>query len=724
MTETNKRTVQQQRIQQLQERLELYNAAAVSRSETTSSAGATGNVSGASAAAAAANVSRNCGKPMRAPPPINSPNPTPQTTPAAGATDSMFKSPLTASGAPSGKAKTTVPTTSTTAGAGKVDTSRISPQSQTHHQTPPPPPAPAPRLARNLAEDFKSSAVTSPVGGPSRAKKATTSSFAAATAAADASAHSTTSPLRASDVFGLYNESEDEEGEDAHHGGDGDASEYMEYEVEEVEEYDDDDEEEDDDYSEDGDEERYGKESIGGPPPTLDSVLRRIFRAYSGSPDRHGAGPQSDRATTASPPAHDPSLGSSSATRVAPAASAVAGGGDGVGTSSSSHPLIQRAAELYRQHRLHQAQQLHHSTFHAADGSGSRGYTTLHRDPEDTDESSMSTSEPSAERHDDTGSSDLSTTSGSSESYLSPAAAYAALGGGNAATRAAAAAAAASVRTSASPSPPVTSSASSAPSQQVNAASSVAASLGSASAFDQLEVAYRQLLLLQRGVEYAVERAGIQHFPQPLPHQDKAQALAQQRTLLVQKDAEMRAAPPSGASLVDVRNHEAAALEAAVASIDAKFAAALQLAKPVMDRGTAVEEKRRLLNQREHDLAQQREARIIVEREVTKIADTLGERKEKLKKREVEYNAQLQQHDEQQKAAQQQISEVEQLSKQVSSWLAILEERDRRLTRKEKRLQRVQADLIRRSEDVAMWKKATQRVKQIPPPPSPPRIIN
>lgn len=624
---------------------------------------------------------------------------------------------------------------------------RTSPLSRSRYQAPP---APAPRLARSLVDDFVKSAAMSPLAATAEThtrvppvltkNKDTTAASAvasAAAAAADASAppppppsvaaaaaeaattRSTTSPLRASDVFGYYDNESEEEGEGE--GNSDEESDYVEYEVEEVEEY------EEDDCSEEEEEAGQEPQEEQGPPPTLDNVLRRIFRAYSGSPDRHRTELPSERTSNTSPPpaAHDPSLGSSSATRVASVAA------DAGGTASSSaHPLIQRAAELYRQHRLHQAQQLQrHSPFHTSDEATAAmsGFTQLHRDPEDSSASSVTTSEPSVELNADA-ESDLSDSTDSSDSYLSPAAAYAALNLGSTASRVAsvtaiANAAVANVQTGASPSPPVANSSSSAP-PVPPAAATAATTTSFSTTFDQLETAYRQLLFLQRGVEYAAERTGVRHFPSPLPHQEKAQALAQQRSLLVQKDTELRTSPPGGATLEDVRHREAAALEATLASIEAKFAVAMQATKPVLERGASVEEKRRLLNQRALDLAEQREARIIVEREVTKMEDALSERKDQLRKREAEYNAQLQQHDEQQKAAQQQINEVEQLSKQVSLWLGILEERDRRLARKEKRLQWVQADLLRRNEDVMMWKKATQRVKQIPPPPSPPRIVN
>ncbi|KPA83027.1 hypothetical protein ABB37_02755 [Leptomonas pyrrhocoris] len=584
----------------------------------------------------------------------------------------------------------------------------------------PPAPAPAPRLARSLAEDFVNSTSTSPLAATAESNNKNSSplssvasplnSAAAAApyvsaasagpaAATDAAALPTTSPLHASAVFGYYSESSDaEENKGDEH------NERVEYDIEEVEEY----EEEEDDCTE---EDEQVSESKADPPPTLDNVLQRIFRAYSDSPDRHSTEPPSDRraAAAASPPAHDPSQGSSSATRVASSAAAATA----TAASNSTHSLIQRAAELYRQHRLHQAQQLdHHSPFRTSDEAASS-------------ETSMSTSPPTVELNADT-ESDTLDSSDSSDSYLSPAAAYAALNTENTAlfasraafsTAAAAAAAMAAAgvgTTSASPSPPATG---------VNSSAAPAAlpSVNSSS-FDQLEMTYRRLLLLQRGVEYVVERTGIERFPPPLPHQDKAQALAQQRNRLVARDVELRSAPPGGATLDDVRGREAAAVEAAVASMEAKFAAALLFARPVIDRGAAMDDRRRLLSEKERELARQREARIIVEREVTKLEEVLNDRKERLKKREADHNARLRQHNEQQNAAQQQIGEVEQLSKQVSSWLAILEERDRRLARKEKRLQRVQADLARRNEDVVMWKKATQKVKQIPPPPSPPRI--
>ncbi|KPI88735.1 hypothetical protein ABL78_2195 [Leptomonas seymouri] len=705
MTEANKRTIQQQRIQQLQERLELYNAA-TTRNEATSSTPTSHTAAlntAAPAGTATASINKGGGgRPTRAPPPVSSPNPIPQPTPVSGVSESIFKSPHTTvsdqGGAPA-------PAPATAVAVGKTEGVRVASQQQRHHQTPPAP-VPAPRLARSLAEDFVNSAAMSPLEGTAEARNGSSSSpsTAPATAAAqsascdaaasnypsttaNAAAHSISSPLNASDVFGYYNESDEEAG-----GERDEENDHVEYDIEEMDEYGEEEGDEEEDSTEEDDEGAQRR----GLQPTLDNVLRSIFRAYSGSQEGHSTGLSSNE-RAASPLAHSPPQGSSSTTQAAPAAVAAAA------AAGATHPLIQRAAELYRQHRLHQAHPLHHrSPFHTSDEAATRGFAGLHYDPEASSESSALTSEPTVEQ-DANSESDTLGDSDSCDSYLSPTAAHAALKAENAASA------------SASPPPPVARSRSS-------AARTAAPPPASPGSFDQQEVAYRQLLLLQRGIEYLVERIGVHRFPQPLPHQDKAQALAQQRNLLVQKDMEMRAAPPGGASLEDVRGREAAALEAAVASIDSKCAAALQLARPVVDRGAAVESKRRVLKQREQDLAQQREARIIVEREIAKLEDSLVDRKERLKKREADYNAQLRQHNEQQNAAQQQIGEVEQLSKLVSSWLAILEERDRRLARKEKRLQRVQADLTRRNEDVAMWKKVTQKIKQTPPPPSPPRI--
>ncbi|CBZ36072.1 hypothetical protein, conserved [Leishmania donovani] len=715
MSGSTQRAEQQRRIQQLHERLELYNIADSHTDPTGNSAGGVG-FAGAGGPQTGSGDKAPATKPSRAAPMLSSPNPNPTPAPASNAF--FFASPLPRraadAGAPSstfglqrdnssGSGATAAPSATEIA-----EVSRASPAPQQQPQAQMPAPVPAPQLARNLAQEFFVSAASPTHASPTRAafrSSAMTSGAAASPVAperpsvtaaypesateatAAATAANAGSPRLAPNAFDYYEDSKS------------DGSEGDEYEVEEVEEYMEDEEDCDDD-GEDADEHARGKASL-----TLEDVLRRLHRACSGSVDHAAVSSPLEQAMAAapasSPLARDPSLASATpAAAAATRATLTAAATCPVGTT---YPFLQQAAEVYRQRHLYQAtqeQQQHHSPFNTG-----HAWST----DEETSVTDTSTSEPTeglGDASESRSASGSSCPSAASKGHLTAANATAAVqnSGLSAAALQSLADTAIATRTAS------------------EGASAEKLLPSSALCFDQLETAYRRLLILQEGAKYVSELAGPECFPRPLPRQEDARALAEQRDMVVKRDTEMRAAPPAGTSLEDLRQRESAAIERTLGLLREKFDGAMKSLKPVADREAVVEGKRRTLKQRELDIEKQREARLIVEREVAAAEKRLMERSEQLRKREEDYSARLQQHDHQQKAAQEQIGEVEQLSKQVSSWLAILEERDRRLARKEKRLQRVQADLLKRTEDIIVWKRATQRIKQIPPPPSPPRI--
>ncbi|KAG5472650.1 hypothetical protein LSCM4_01971 [Leishmania orientalis] len=698
MSNAGQRAAQQRRIQQLHERLELYNMTDSHTDPTSTSAGGLA-LPGAGGLQAGSSGKAPASKPSRAAPVFRSPNSrlTSASAPNAFSTSSLPPR-AAAAGAPSftlglhrgdGSGSGATAASSDTK---KDDGSRASP-------------APAPQLARSLAEEFGGSAASpthaSPTKVASRASLVASESAASpvapgrlsgsaafpepATEAAEAA--NSDSSQRASDGSNYYENSKT------------DGSDYAEYEVEEYT---------DDDVHE-GDGERHTMEKAA---LTLEEMLQRLHQVCSGTSDHAtassslqqaiAAAAAASRAASASSPLdRDPSL--TSATQAAAAAPRVAQAGSTAKPTGFSHPFLQQAAEVYRQryrHHAAQEQQQHHSPFNTGHAWSS---------DEETSVTDTSTSEPTGELGDASDSRSTSTASSAAatwKGHAMAAAATAAARNGGASEAALESLAAATTATHTA----------------LDGTGAGNALPSSALCFDQLEAAYRRLLILQEGAKYVSDRAGPGCFPHPLPRQENARALAEQRDTVVKRDVEMRAAPPAGASLEDLRQRENAVIGRTLKSLREKFDAAMKSLKSVADREALVEGKRNMLKQRELDIAKQREARLIVEREVAVAEQRLAERSEQLRKREEDYNSRLQQHDQQQKVAQEHISEVEQLSKQVSSWLAILEERDRRLARKEKRLQQVQVDLLKRTEDVTVWKRATQRIKQIPPPPSPPRI--
>ncbi|KAG5473040.1 hypothetical protein CUR178_02956 [Leishmania enriettii] len=699
MSDAGQRAAQQRRIQQLHERLELYNMTDSHTDPNSTSAGGFA-LPGAGGLHAGSSGKAPASKPSRAAPVFRSPNPrlTSASAPNAFSTSSLPPR-AAAAGAPSftlglqrgdGSGGGAAAASSDTK---KDDGSRASP-------------APAPQLARSLAEEFVGSAASpthaSPTKAVSRASLVTGESAASpvapgrlsgsaafpepATEAAEAA--NSDSSQRASDGSNYYADSKT------------DGSEYAEYEVEEYTD--------DDDVCE-GDGERHTMEKAS---LTLEDMLQRLHQVCSGTSDHatassslqqavEAAAAASRAASASSPLDRDPSL--ASATQAAAAAPRVAQAGSTTKPTGASHPFLQQAAEVYRQryrHNAAQEQQQHHSPFNTGHAWSS---------DEETSVTDTSTSEPTGELGDASYSRSISSASSAAATWkghamATTATAAARHGGASEAALESLAAATTATRTA------------------LDGTGAGNALPSSALCFDQLEAAYRRLLILQEGAKYVSDRAGPGCFPRPLPRQENARALAEQRDTVVKRDVEMRAAPPAGASLEDLRQRENAVIERTLKSLREKFDTAMKSLKSVVDREALVEGKRSMLKQRELDIAKQREARLIVEREVAVAEQRLAERSEQLRRREEDYNSRLQQHDQQQKVAQEHISEVEQLSKQVSSWLAILEERDRRLARKEKRLQQVQVDLLKRTEDVTVWKRATQRIKQIPPPPSPPRI--
>ncbi|TPP43454.1 hypothetical protein CGC20_7440 [Leishmania donovani] len=610
MSGSTQRAEQQRRIQQLHERLELYNIADSHTDPTANSAGGVG-FAGAGGPQTGSGDKAPATKPSRAAPMLSSPNPNPTPAPASNAF--FFASPLPRRAADAGAP-------SSTFGLQRDNSSGSG-------ATAAPSATEIAELARNLAQEFFVSAASPTHASPTRAafrSSAMTSGAAASPVA----------PERPS-VTAAYPESATE-------------------------------------------------------------ATAAATAANAGSPQQAMAA-----APASSPLARDPSLASTtSAAAAATRATLTAAATCPVGTT---YPFLQQAAEVYRQRHLYQAtqeQQQHHSPFNTG-----HAWST----DEETSVTDTSTSEPTeglGDASESRSASGSSCPSAASKGHLTAANATAAVqnSGLSAAALQSLADTAIATRTAS------------------EGASAEKLLPSSALCFDQLETAYRRLLILQEGAKYVSELAGPECFPRPLPRQEDARALAEQRDMVVKRDTEMRAAPPAGTSLEDLRQRESAAIERTLGLLREKFDGAMKSLKPVADREAVVEGKRRTLKQRELDIEKQREARLIVEREVAAAEKRLMERSEQLRKREEDYSARLQQHDHQQKAAQEQIGEVEQLSKQVSSWLAILEERDRRLARKEKRLQRVQADLLKRTEDIIVWKRATQRIKQIPPPPSPPRI--
>lgn len=473
--------------------------------------------------------------------------------------------------------------------------------------------------------------------------------------------------------------------------GDDDDDDDVEYEVEEIEE-------EYEEELETSDESEEGRVA-----PSLDRVLQRLFRTYGPPPNEI----------------------SSSALQFDAKAKGSSGGATTTPTATSSfsqkqHSLIQRAAELYCQRR---------EALERSD-AGSSKWTFSHNDAESRftrggkseSESTTSTSSVATTRlttSDDEGGSDagaeIDRNSGSPIATSTPPdvtdAAFRSLSPFSVASlkeRLQEVLKTTGAEDATSPAAP---------------ADPARASPLRQKSLTELETAYRQVVLGQHGVGNIFKSCGSHCFPGPLPQQERHATLVARRDELIAEDVKLRSNPPDAVPLEAIKANLSLTIDSGVTALVAQFDSVMRYMKPVEDREAAIRVKKQLLDQRQADLTLHRGTRATMEREVTALQEHIASRTEALKRREESYAARLLYHDKEQASVQALVEEVDALNKTVSVWLPILDDRERRLQTKETRLQDIKTDLLRRSEDVNSWKKAfSKRSKSALPPPSPPRI--
>ncbi|KEG07031.1 hypothetical protein DQ04_11181010 [Trypanosoma grayi] len=231
-----------------------------------------------------------------------------------------------------------------------------------------------------------------------------------------------------------------------------------------------------------------------------------------------------------------------------------------------------------------------------------------------------------------------------------------------------------------------------------------------APSFAQLETAYHRLTMAEQAVVKLQRAVDIERFPRALPQREQAQRLAGSRDALTKKEQALRRREPTGRTLTAIYETDALNVDQQVQQLLADCDAAQSLFARVHDRRAAVAEKERLLKRRLSELDdRQREVR--ERRQALAALERRTEQREaSLVLREENYRNDIAAHKEREQSLQARISEVEALNRKVTSWMKILEDRDTEIAAKEQRLRRVQADLVRRSEELLCYRNA--RAKQ------------
>ncbi|ORC91033.1 uncharacterized protein TM35_000074570 [Trypanosoma theileri] len=224
--------------------------------------------------------------------------------------------------------------------------------------------------------------------------------------------------------------------------------------------------------------------------------------------------------------------------------------------------------------------------------------------------------------------------------------------------------------------------------------------------FVNLETAYYRLTLAEQALQKLTSTLDIDLFPRSLPQQKHSQQLADARDSLLRREQELRRRGTNGVSLNTIYETSAVSVAQQVRQLLADCGAAQSLFARVHERRAAVAAKEELLKQRLSELeARQRET---AERRqaLATLQRRTEQRESQLQQREANYRRELDAHKAREQALQSRLTEVEALGRRAASWMKILDERDATTAAKERRLRRVQADLVRRSEELLCCRNA------------------
>ncbi|CCW61746.1 unnamed protein product [Phytomonas sp. EM1] len=229
--------------------------------------------------------------------------------------------------------------------------------------------------------------------------------------------------------------------------------------------------------------------------------------------------------------------------------------------------------------------------------------------------------------------------------------------------------------------------------------------------FDKLEVAFQNLETVVHAMQKVYRATGIAAFPPDLPQSEEAASLAAVRDRLVREEADLRADPPNGPLLVQVKEASGMQVEGLARRLIQECESAMDSLKEVEDRRWKLQDKRQRLEMRRKDLKERQEARALINDENEQLRKRNDECALALREREKKYMVKLAEHSVQEKDIQDHIGEVEQLGHKITSWLRILEDRDSNLSAKEEKLRRVQVDLQRRAKDVQAYKELKNKLE-------------
>ncbi|AAZ11753.1 uncharacterized protein TEOVI_000072400 [Trypanosoma equiperdum] len=237
-----------------------------------------------------------------------------------------------------------------------------------------------------------------------------------------------------------------------------------------------------------------------------------------------------------------------------------------------------------------------------------------------------------------------------------------------------------------------------------------------AAVFTTLESTLYKMLFFEQSLRKLLSTIDFDHFPRSLPQEQKGRQLAEARDQLIEKERALRNKKSGEPSISDLRDNDATVIVDQIQHLLLECENTKGLFQRVYERKASVSGKERLLQQRLSEL-ESRQREVGERRKVlTALESRLEEQESALLKREGKYRSELEAHKERDSMLQGRIGEVESLTRKVSSWMKILEERDAEMAAKEQRLRRVQTDLLRRSEGLLCYRNGKAKESaRIPP---------
>ncbi|KAG8343315.1 hypothetical protein TRVL_05856 [Trypanosoma vivax] len=243
----------------------------------------------------------------------------------------------------------------------------------------------------------------------------------------------------------------------------------------------------------------------------------------------------------------------------------------------------------------------------------------------------------------------------------------------------------------------------------VSAARTASKASASQVSFATLELFCGRVSACEQAIRKLQEVIDAEHFPRSLPQRHKSLQLAEARDELARREQVLRHKGSSEPSIAALHDNDVVSLTRNIHRVLEECAEVNALFRRVHERRAIVAEKEKLLQQRQDELEarqaelrERRQALISLERRT-------DQREARLLKREEAYQKDVATHKEREKQVKERAEGVDALGRKVCSWMKILEGRDSAMALKEKRLRRVQSDLLRRSEEVMSFRGSRER---------------